>query len=62
MAKKKIVEETTETPAEVAEVVNASESAEKTAFRALIEAYKVQNPAKYEVKKDELIKQLNNLN
>lgn len=34
------------------------ESAAKAAFRNLIEVYKKQNPAKYELKKDELQKKL----
>lgn len=37
-------------------------SPEKLALRAIIEAYKIQNPAKYELKKESLEKQLKALN
>jgi hypothetical protein len=42
------------------EVVVESEA--KKAFRELIEKYKKQNPAKYELKKDELQKKLDAIN
>ena len=35
-----------------------TKSAEKLAFEKLIEVYKKQNPAKYELKKEELAKKL----
>lgn len=37
------------------------DSEEKAKLKALIEQYKVQNPAKYLAKKDELENKLNNL-
>lgn len=43
----------------VEEVV--AESSAKVAFRNLIEAYKVKNPAKYEAKKEALEAKLNSL-
>lgn len=50
---------------EVVETIETTEatpdSEAKTAFAALIESYKTQNPAKYELKKEELEKQLNSL-
>lgn len=67
MARKKKTEEIlneSEQTVEATEVANSGEtqeSQEKTAFRNLIEAYKIQNPAKYEVKKEELLAQLNSL-
>ena len=42
-------------------VVPQEESAEKKAFRALIEDYKVKNPEKYAQKEAELLNQLNKL-
>ena len=43
---------------EVEETPVESVSEKKAKFKALIEAYKVKNPAKYELKKDSLAKQL----
>jgi hypothetical protein len=54
----KVAEEATPEP--VAEVI-IGESIEKQKFRYLIEAYKAQNPAKYELKKAELERKLNNI-
>lgn len=45
----------------VEKVVVAKESEAKVAFRKLIEAYKVSNPAKYETKKEVLEAKLNSL-
>lgn len=36
-------------------------SEKKAKFKALIEAYKIQNPAKYELKKEALQEKLNNI-
>lgn len=41
--------------------VETVESAEKAAFRTLIENYKISNPVKYEGKKEALEKQLNEI-
>lgn len=38
-----------------------AESPEKAEFRKLIETYKEQNPAKYELKKEALLKKLESL-
>ena len=59
---KKIIETVEEIVETKVETVEATESEEKKAFRNLIEAYKVQNPTKYETKKEELLAQLNSLN
>lgn len=52
---------TVESTEAVAETPVAEMSQAKAQFAALIENYKAQNPAKYELKKDELEKQLNSL-
>lgn len=41
--------------------VEKKESAEKIEFRRIIEAYKIQNPVKYELKKAALEKELESL-
>lgn len=45
----------------VAKTETVKESAEKKAFRELIEAYAKQNPVKYEAKKESLSKQLSQI-
>ena len=61
------VEEVEEVEEEVADEIeeetpkSKKESPAKTAYRALIEAYKVRNPVKYAQKKAELEKKLANL-
>lgn len=63
--KKKIVETPVEAPveapAEVAVEKPAEESTEKRAYRAFIQAYREQSPAKYAQKEPYFIKKLNSL-
>ena len=54
-----VVETEVETTPEVE--VATEESTAKKELRALIEAYKIQNPVKYELKKESLDKQLSEL-
>ena len=59
--KKKETVEITPEEVVVEAVPEVEESAEKSDFRKLIEAYREQNPVKFEQKKEELFAQLNNL-
>jgi len=55
-------EEVEEAPVEKSKVAlrpDGNPAYTKAQFKELIEAYKVQNPVKYEMKKDALLKQLN---
>ena len=51
--------EVTETPVQT--VVEAPESEAKQAYRAMMEAYAKQNPAKYELKREAMEAKLNTL-
>lgn len=46
---------------EITPVETVVESTEKAAFRLFIENYKISNPVKYEMKKEALEKQLNEI-
>lgn len=54
--------EVVETPVEAVEAPIVEESEAKRKFRANMELYKTQNPAKYETKEKELLEQLSKLN
>lgn len=57
MTKKKDLEEVLE----AIDPVEVSESPEKAKYRQIIEEYKVQNPVKYEMKKEAMERKLNSL-
>lgn len=57
---KKTIEEVDEV-LDAIDPVESTESPEKAKFRQIIEEYKVQNPVKYEMKKEALEAKLNSL-